>query len=123
MARARRWMEPNDEPLPGIPYTEERMATKNLSKSSPVAPQKPAVKETSKQKLSPEVREEIARCKKRTERFAQMMQGLHGFCFNVDEGCEAYEFSFAIATIAEMIKDDAELTAKNLGDLLEGELE
>ena len=79
------------------------------------------VKETPKPKLSPEVREEIARAQKRVERFSLMAHGIHAFCYNVSEGREeVYEFSCAIATIAQMLQEDADLTAKNLGELLEG---
>lgn len=82
---------------------------------------KTAVKETPKTNLTPEIAEAIARAKKRVERFSQMAHGINTFCFNVDEGREdVYEFSCAISRIAIMLQEDAELTAENLGKILEG---
>ena len=67
-----------------------------------------------------ETAEEIARAKKRVERFSQMAHGIRALCFNVDEGREdVYQFSCAIAIIAEMLEEDSQLTAKNLEELLE----
>ncbi|MBN2320899.1 MAG: hypothetical protein JXR49_17600 [Acidobacteria bacterium] len=54
-------------------------------------------------------------------RFSRMMQGLNCLCSNVDPGNqELYDFSFAVATIAELIQADTEGIAANLNKALEG---
>ena len=49
MARARRWMIPTDEPLPRIPYAEERMAEPIVRKS----PKEPKKTETKRKRPRP----------------------------------------------------------------------
>ncbi len=79
---------------------------------------KTAVKETPK--LTPELRKQIENAKEKAGRFSQMAYGIHVFCFNVDPAREeVYDFSCAIANIADMLQEDAQKLAENLGKIVE----
>jgi hypothetical protein len=91
------------------------MAKSNISKVSSEIPQKP------KQTLSPEILEEIDSIQKRIARVSKMAEGMYRFCANVDPGREdLQEFSFSISIFADMLREDSQIAAENLKELLEG---
>jgi hypothetical protein len=91
-----------------------------MSKTKKQSTSKPAVKGTQKAELSPEVREKLTVAWKGVERIANMMSGLDTFCMSTDEGGPLHDFSFAIATLAEMVESDARNIAENICQITEG---
>lgn len=69
--------------------------------------------------LSPEARETLELARKNIKRISDMARGIHEFCVKVDPGREeVYEFSYAISVIISMLREDADLVAENVGEVL-----
>lgn len=87
-------------------------AVKNLSKSAPAAPQKPAAKAPEKPKET--AQEIIARAQKQIRDTAQQIEACKVFCFHVDEGNGAYDFSLALWDVLNLIGQHAGDAAETL---------
>lgn len=89
------------------------MATHSLPKTASAKPQKP-------QALNDEASKIVALSYQSLGRFAKMMAALDQFCMHVETDGPEHDFAFAVASLADMIKRDAENIRERLGQIIIG---